>query len=139
MGCGMSASEQFIEYCSRLVFAEKTFVFAESWQNYIYVMSNKTKIELAFGEKIKKTHCERCIKNTIPPVKYGGNQIILFDCSNGSDSEDFIGIKEEMGALKHHFIPPKKDLLPSAIQFRFGSRSIFKKSSKQFENHKRII
>ncbi|KAK3510621.1 hypothetical protein QTP70_011880 [Hemibagrus guttatus] len=87
----------------------------EDWENVIW--SDETKIEL-FGKNStcrvwRRKNAELHPKNTIPTVKHGGGNIMLWGCFSAKGPGRLICVKERMnGAMYCEIL--RKNLLPSA-------------------------
>ncbi|KAL0146659.1 hypothetical protein M9458_057999, partial [Cirrhinus mrigala] len=87
----------------------------EDWENVIW--SDETKIEL-FGKNStrcvwRRKNAELHPQNTIPTVKHGGGNIMLWGCFSAKGPGRLIRVKERMnGAMYHQIL--SENLLPSA-------------------------
>ncbi|KAK3574700.1 hypothetical protein QTP86_014767 [Hemibagrus guttatus] len=87
----------------------------EDWENVIW--SDETKIEL-FGKNStchvwRRKNAELHPKNTIPTVKHGGGNIMLWGCFSAKGPGRLIRVKERMNGAMYREIF-SKNLLPSA-------------------------
>ncbi|KAK3546973.1 hypothetical protein QTP86_007443 [Hemibagrus guttatus] len=95
----------------------------EDWEKVIW--SDETKIEL-FGKNStcrvwRRKNAELHPKNTIPTVKHGGGNIMLWGCFSAKGPERLIRVKERMnGAVYREIL--SKNLLPSvrALKMKRG-------------------
>ncbi|KAK3540298.1 hypothetical protein QTP70_029605 [Hemibagrus guttatus] len=98
----------------------------EDWENVIW--SDETKIEL-FGKNStcrvwRRKNAELHPKNTIPTVKHGGGNIMLWGCSSAKGPGRLIRVKERMnGAMYREIL--SKNLLPSARALKMKRGWVF--------------
>ncbi len=98
----------------------------EDWENVIW--SDETKIE-NFGKNStcrvwRRKNAELHPKNTIPTVKHGGGNIMLWGCFSAKGPERLICVKERMnGALNCEIL--SKNLLPSARALKMKRGWVF--------------
>ncbi|KAJ4919811.1 hypothetical protein JOQ06_029478, partial [Pogonophryne albipinna] len=98
----------------------------EDWENVIW--SDETKIEL-FGKNStrrvwRRKNAELHPKNTIPTVKHGGGNIMLWGCSSAKGPGRLIRVKERMnGAMYREIL--SDNLLPSARALKMKRGWVF--------------
>ncbi|KAK3532436.1 hypothetical protein QTP86_018078 [Hemibagrus guttatus] len=98
----------------------------EDWENVIW--SDETKIEL-FGKNStcrvwRRKNAELHPKNTIPTVKHGGGNIMLWGCFSAKGPGRLIRVKERMnGAIYHEIL--SKNFLPSARALKMKRGWVF--------------
>ncbi|KAK3569719.1 hypothetical protein QTP86_003566 [Hemibagrus guttatus] len=98
----------------------------EDWENVIW--SDETKIEL-FGKNStcrvwRRKNAELHPKNTIPTVKHGGGNIMLWGCLSAKGPGRLICVKERMnGAMYREIL--SKNLLPSASALKMKCGWVF--------------
>ncbi|KAK3533225.1 hypothetical protein QTP70_013666 [Hemibagrus guttatus] len=98
----------------------------EDWENVIW--SDETKIEL-FGKNStcrvwRRKNAELHAKNTIPTVKHGGGNIMLWCCFSAKGPGRLIRVKERMnGAMYREIL--SKNLLPSARALKMKRGWVF--------------
>ncbi|KAK3575061.1 hypothetical protein QTP86_019760 [Hemibagrus guttatus] len=98
----------------------------EDWENVIW--SDETKIEL-FGKNStcrvwRRKNAELQPKYTIPTVKHGGGNIMLWGCFSAKGPGRLIRVKERMnGAMYHEIL--SKNLLPSARALKMKRGWVF--------------
>ncbi|KAK3560504.1 hypothetical protein QTP86_009647 [Hemibagrus guttatus] len=98
----------------------------EDWENVIW--SDETKIEL-FGKNStcrvwRRKNAELQPKNTIPTVKHGGGNIMLWGCFSAKGPGLLISVKERMnGAMYREIL--SKNLLPSARALKMKHGWVF--------------
>ncbi|KAK3521087.1 hypothetical protein QTP86_013380 [Hemibagrus guttatus] len=98
----------------------------EDWENVIW--SDETKIEL-FGKNStcrvwRRKSAELHPKNTIPTLKHGGGNIMLWGCFSAKGPGRLIRVKERMnGAMYREIL--SKNLLPSAKALKMKRSWVF--------------
>ncbi len=97
----------------------------EDWENVIW--SDETKIEL-FGKnstcRVWRKNAELHPKNTIPTVKHGGGNIMLWGCFSAKGPGRLICVKERMnGAMYREIL--SENLLPSARALKMKRGWVF--------------
>ncbi|KAK3574288.1 hypothetical protein QTP86_004365 [Hemibagrus guttatus] len=98
----------------------------EDWENVIW--SDETKIEL-FGKNStcrvwRRKNAELHPKNTIPTLKHGGGNIMLWGCFSAKGPGRLIRVKERMdGAMYREIL--SKNLLPSARALKMKRGWVF--------------
>ncbi|KAK3537390.1 hypothetical protein QTP70_008850 [Hemibagrus guttatus] len=98
----------------------------EDWENVIW--SDETKIEL-FGKNStcrvwRRKNAELHPKNTIPTVKHGGGNIMLWGCFSAKGPGRLIRVKERMNEAMYREIL-SKNLLPSARALKMKCGWVF--------------
>ncbi|KAK3505679.1 hypothetical protein QTP70_020760, partial [Hemibagrus guttatus] len=98
----------------------------EDWENVVW--SDETKIEL-FGKNStcrvwRRKNAELQPKNTIPTVKHGGGNIMLWGCFSAKGPGRLIRVKERMnGAMYQEIL--SKNLFPSARALKMKHGWVF--------------
>ncbi len=101
-------------------------VHVQNWENVIW--SDETKIEL-FGKNStcrvwRRKNAELHPKNTIPTVKHGGGNIMLWGCFSAKGPGRLICVKERMnGAMYREIL--SENLLPSARALKMKRGWVF--------------
>ncbi len=98
----------------------------EDWENVIW--SDETKIEL-FGKNStcrvwRRKNAELHPKNTIPTVKHGGGNIMLWGCFSAKGPGRLICVKERMNGVMYREIL-SENLLPSARALKMKRGWVF--------------
>ncbi|KAI4873182.1 hypothetical protein NFI96_019311, partial [Prochilodus magdalenae] len=102
----------------------------EDWENIMW--SDETKIEL-FGKNSthqvwRKKNAEFHPKNTIPTVKYGGGNIMLWGCFSAKGTGRLIHVKGRMnGAMYHEILG--QNLLSSVRALKMKHGRVFQQDS----------
>ncbi|KAK3549627.1 hypothetical protein QTP86_005365 [Hemibagrus guttatus] len=98
----------------------------EDWENIIW--SDETKIELIGKNSTcrvwRRKNAELHPKNTIPTVKHGSGNIMLWGCFSAKGPGRLIRVKERMNGTMYHEIL-SKNLLPSARALKMKCGWVF--------------